>query len=516
MGDEAVRGQGGFGGRTGRRKEGGGRRQRGPTRDGGGRDRDQPDAVRHAAGLVEGALCWVDGGGGGDGALQAMAALSRAGRREIQGDTIDAVRAMIERGCKAIADPASAGARHPSEVLLFLRAVQRMLYQEALKLEDSARRAAVERLLTLMSLARKTADERSREAMAGANAHVDELEQLRLVLELARTVGCFLYETPAVSGEILPKIVDAFRPLLTFPSDMPTSSSAVVAATLLQQEQQQTQRQRARQTRVLLSACSADALANATAGLGRAVETLAGDVLPTLILNLNAWSSLVIASLSLEGLAAQNGEDVDVYMEALTATLRALHIVLGEVGVSSASATSVAQMLSERTLTELRGARLLPALAESLVNITLWMPSKSAVVAAQAVGILQQPTSGSDTSGLSERESSDARADRSRRRGPRFGDNAEHGEDYSSTDGFSTDDGNAGARARGQAPGGGTAFGGSLAKIRLHAIMGIQGVARLQPKVFHPFWAKLLPGEAMAARRGGDSHSLLTLLVSDP
>ena len=498
----------GFGGRTGRRKEGGGRRQ---PRDG-GVVRLEPDAGLHAAAIVESARSWVEGVGSGEDALQAMAVLSRAGRREIQGDTVAAVKSMIEQGCKAIAAPASS-TRKPAEVLLFLRTVQRMLYQEALKMEDSARREIVQLLLGLTAL--KSAEARVRERPENAECNAEELEQLKLLMELARTVGCLLYESPSVSEELLPTIVDAIQPLLEFPRDMPSSSSAVVAATLLHQEQQQTQRRDERQTRVLLSACSADVMANATAGLGRAVEPLAADVLPQLILNLNAWSSLVIASLSLEGLAKHNGAGVDVYMEALAGTLRALHIILGEVGVSSSSATSVAQMLSERTLAELRGARLLPSLAESLVSIALWMPSKSAVVAAQAVGIFES-TAGSDHSDMSELESSDARSAR-RQHGHGRGERSRQGEEYSSADGFSTDDVSAGAKWRGRAAGGmGAGFGGSLAKIRLHAVMSIQGVARLQPKVFHPFWAQLLPGDAIASRRGGERHTLLDLLVSDP
>ena len=81
-------------------------------------------------------------------------------------------------------------------------------------------------------------------------------------------------------------------------------------------------------------------------------------------------------------------------------------------------------------------------------------------------------------------------------------------EQYSSTDGASTDD--TGEREAGrlgsgvQRGGGAGEFGGSLGKIRLHALLAMQGLARLQPKVFQPFWAQLLPGDMPQSRRSGE------------
>ena len=289
----------------------------------------------------------------GEGASHAMAALCRLGRREVQGDAVVTVQAIIQDGCKAIAVPDSLNCRRSVDVLLFLRAVQRMLYQDALKMEDSARQQAVEHLLALLTSTYRTTQHDASVSPVTCNAFSQD--DMQLQLELTRTVGCLLYEAPAVSGLVLTTLVISLRPLLEFPRDMPTSSSAVVAATMLQQQQQQQQPQvqAARHTRVLLSACSAEALANANDGLGRGAEPFAIEVIPKLVMNLNAWSSLVTASLSLEGLKAEHGADVDVYMEALTGTLRALNIILGEVGASSSSATTVAQTLSELTITEL-------------------------------------------------------------------------------------------------------------------------------------------------------------------
>jgi len=374
-------------GRRSRRE--GGRNGAARPRGGGGED---SQAVRQAAALVATTRSWVEQGSSvGEAAVRAMEALCRVGRREIQGDAVNAVRAMIAEGCSAIAAPDAASCRTPTEVLWFLRAVQRMLYQESLKMEDAARRHSVDTLLTLLT-ATHSAVQMLGQAPAPDSTGASYLD-LQLLLELSRTVGCFLYEAPTVSAEILPRLITVLRPLLEFPRDMPTTNSAVVAATLLQrQQQQQPQQLHSRHTRALLSACSADALANATAGLGRATDSYAIDVFPQLVINLHAWSSLVTASLSLESIATdtqENAANIDVYMEALAGTLRALQMLLCEVAASSASATSMANALSDLTVSELRGGRLLPALAECLVNITLWVPSKSAVVAAQAQGNLQ-------------------------------------------------------------------------------------------------------------------------------
>jgi hypothetical protein len=473
-----------------------------------------------------------------------MDALSRISRSEIQGDAIDTVRAMIQQGCKVISSSDTASCWKPADVKVFLRAVQRMLYQEAFTMEETTRRESVEFLLTLLTSTHKTVQQIGQTTASSAAVDDGDLERLQLLLELSRTVGCLLYEVPTVSGEILKALVMALRPLLEFPRDMPTSSSAVVAATLMQKEQQQQQQQpqplllHARHTRVLISACSSDALANASAGLGRAADTFATDMIPQLTINLLAWSALVTASLSLEGLATCNSGDVDVYMEALTSTLRALHIILAEAASSSALATSVVQTLSERTFSELRGGRLLAALAECLVSILLWVPSTSAIVAAKAVGQLQ---------GISDSDLSSRGGERqaARRRGPQskwssggvggagvsrcgrgggagVGISCGQGVDQSgadSTDGVSTDDmsgGGATDRRDGFGGVGGRGYGGSLGKIRLHSVMALQSLARLLPKVFHPFWAQLLPGDMPQNRRAGQSITLLSILVSDP
>lgn len=269
---------------------GGGRSGQARARGGG----EEPEALRQAAVLVETANSWVAKGSAA-GAVDAMEALCRVGRREVQGGVLDAVKAMITNGCKAIASPDLASCRTPAETRVFLRAVQRMLYQEALTLEASARQDAVERLLSLLTSTHKAVQARGQSPVAAAGVDTAALEQLQLLLELSRTVGCFVYEAPTVSGEILTPLVTALQPLLEFPRDLPTSSSANVAATLLQKEQQQQQPQLllARHTRVLASACSADALANATAGLGRAAETLATDIIPQFTINLHAWSALL-------------------------------------------------------------------------------------------------------------------------------------------------------------------------------------------------------------------------------
>jgi hypothetical protein len=510
-----------------------GTRRREPRRDGGGRGgpaperrargggpSDDPAAARQVAALVEATRSWLRRDGTADeDAMRAMAALCRIGRREVQGEAVPAVQAMIHEGCEAIAAPGAACSRKPADVLLFLQVVQRMLYQEALKLEESSRQQAVERVLAVLAATHAAVQQRAPASCAVPDA--DAIEELQLLLELTRAVGCFLYEVPAVSGQVHETLVRTLQPLLEFPRDMPTSSSAVVAATLLQQQQQQQQPQllQARHTRVLLSACSADALANAAAGLGRTAETFASDMIPQLVVNLRAWSSLVTASLSLEGLAAENGADVDVYMEALTGTLRALHIFLGEVGALSSSATTVAQALAEATHPDLRGGRLLPSLAECLVNIVLWVPSQSAVVAAQAAGLLQG-VSDSDASAASGAESAGGRRRGAQRARPGRGGAEEGSEGYSSTDGVSTDDTGAGGGRRRAGGGGGGAggtggFGGSLGKIRLHAVLAVHGLARLQPKVFYPFWAQLLPSDGHS-RRGVEKGSLVSMLVSDP
>jgi hypothetical protein len=505
----------------------GGRRRPEPRREGGGRERaperrarrggDDDAAVRQVVALVEVTRGWLNGGSSADDdVVRAMTALSRVGRREVQGEALPAVQAMIQEGCQAIVAP---GRRKPADTLLFLQVVQRMLYQEALTLEESSRQQAVERVLAVLAATHASVQQQAWSAAPDADA----IAELQLLLELTRAVGCFLYEVPAVSGQVLATLVCSLQPLLEFPRDMPTSSSAVVAATLLQQQQQQQQPQLllVRHAHVLLSACSADALANAAAGLGRIAETFATDVIPQLVVNLHAWSSLVTASLSLEGLAAENGADVDVYMEALTGTLRALHIFLGEVGSSSSSATTVAQALAEVTLADLRGGRLLPSLAECLVNIVLWVPSQSAVVAAQAAGQLKG-ISDSDASAASGADAAGGRVRGGKRTPSGRGEAGGGSEGCSSTDGASTDDTGAGGCWRQRAGGGGAAAGGvggsggSLGRIRLNAVLAIHGLARLQPKVFFPFWAQLLPSDAGQPRRGGEKVSLVSMLVSDP
>jgi hypothetical protein len=47
-------------------------------------------------------------------------------------------------------------------------------------------------------------------------------------------------------------------------------------------------------------------------------------------------------------------------------------------------------------------------------------------------------------------------------------------------------------------------------------VLAIHGLARLQPKVFFPFWAQLLPSDVVQPRRGGEKVSLVSMLVSDP
>jgi hypothetical protein len=148
------------------------------------------------------------------------------------------------------------------------------------------------------------------------------------------------------------------------------------------------------------------------------------------------------------------------------------------------------------------------------VTIVLWVPSSSAVMSALGVGQKKGLGLGDrDFSGVSEVESSGVR---------QRGDGNRGTGGYSSTDGASTD--GFGGRAGWRGPGGGAGlgggggvYGGSLGKIRLHAVLGIHGVARLQPKLFQPFWAQLLPGDlSTPMRRGGETLTLLSILVSDP
>ena len=255
-----------------------------------------------------------------------MTALSRVGRRALKGDAVSVAASIIHAGCAALAAPAADQKYSPGETLLFLRAVQCLLYQEALVLQDSSRGEALDHLLSLLHGGH----------VPGESDDDRGLEALELQVEVLRTAACLMYDAPAVAGLRLDPLVRALRPLLHAGRDAATTTSSVaVAATLLQQEQQAArQRQvRVRHLRALLSAHAADALANAARGLGPEVEPLASDLMPLLIANAHAWTALVTAALSLEGLAAEHGAGVDVYVEALGSTLRSVHTILAEVHI---------------------------------------------------------------------------------------------------------------------------------------------------------------------------------------
>ncbi|KAJ1475797.1 hypothetical protein T484DRAFT_1827185, partial [Baffinella frigidus] len=158
---------------------------------------------------------------------------------------------------------------------------------------------------------------------------------------------------------------------------------------------------------------------------------------------------------------------------ALAANLRALHAVLPEGSDEAGAAQAIAS---------LDGGRVVARLAEGLTAIALTPPSSSTPGAAPGAA------PGSDGGW-----SSDG-SERGGRVGVRAGGGGE------SSDG-SERGGRMGVRVGGDA---------SWGKVVLNALKALLSLAKMQPKVFHPHWALLLPGDQLRQR------TLLTLVLGDP
>jgi len=340
-------------------------------------------------------------------------------------------------------------------MVLWLRAAQRLLYQEAVSPTDEERCGALEALMNAETmLRRKTAGSDESRSQSSAACHA-------LEAELLRAIGCLTYEGGAAVSARFDALLEALAPTLTVPA--PLSDAEL-----------RTTRREAWLGELLLAGHAADAAANASAAApldasssARLIRLFGGNVLAAAALREAAQQRrAVLPAGAADGAARAAAADVASEEAAaglaLTANLRGLGAALSEGGDGGGAAhAAVSQQLDN--------GRVVARLAEGLTAIAL-----------QAPGLAGAPPTGGDDGGWS-------------------------------SDGSDRGGGRAGRRVGGS---GGGAVDASWEKVLLNALRALHGLARMDPRALHAHWGQLLPAE-----RGGApqrQRSLVAVLATEP